>query len=85
MASAALSELSQLSGGAPLVRRERGATEAGKAAAASRARAEAPAAPSRPTRSASDVRSMLSGFQAGVARGRTVDSSPVPQGEGGTQ
>ncbi len=77
MASAALSELSQLSGGAPLVRRERGATEAGKAAAASQARAEAPPAPSRPTRSAADVRSMLSGFQAGVARGRDGENTGV--------
>ena len=72
MASAALSELSQLQG-TPLVRRERGASEAGRFAAASQAAAQTPA-PARPTRSAADVRSMLSGFQAGVTRGRSTEN-----------
>ena len=76
LASEALSELSRLSsyspssvegrgGPAPLVRRQPAATEAAKLP-------EPPAgpAPERRPRSAADVRSMLSGFQSGVTRGR---------------
>jgi hypothetical protein len=77
LASEALSELSRLSsyrpeatvgGGAPaaLARRTRGATPAAEVAAPQQA------VSSRPGRSAAEVRSMLSGFQAGVARGRTA-------------
>lgn len=76
MASQALSELSQLSGSAPLVRRERGATDVGKFVASTPTPNEAPATPARPTRSAADVRSMLSGFQAGVNRGRDREDAP---------
>ncbi len=77
LASEALSELSRLStyrpdatvsttgGGAPtLTRRTRGAT------AAAEVSTPQPVGPARPSRSAAEVRSMLSGFQAGVARGR---------------
>lgn len=82
LASEALSELSRLSSyrpdatvstsgsGAPaLIRRTRGASPAAEVAAPQQAD------PSRPGRSAADVRSMLSGFQAGVTRGR---NTPAP-------
>ena len=89
LASEALSELSRLSsyspssvqgnaGPAPLVRRQPAATEA--------ARLPTPPtgpAPERRQRSAADVRSMLSGFQSGVTRGRAgndtdTDGPPEP-------
>jgi hypothetical protein len=76
LASEALSELSRLSsyspsavegrgGPAPLVRRQPAASEAARLP-------EPPTgpAPERRPRSAADVRSMLSGFQSGVTRGR---------------
>ncbi len=75
LASEALSELSRLSSYRPeatlaegpspaLARRTRGASPAAEVAAPQQA------VSSRPGRSAAEVRSMLSGFQAGVARGR---------------
>lgn len=89
MASIALSELSALSsyrpeGGsapaaaaaAPLARRTRGATAAAEVTQTSAA------VPNRPGRTAADVRSMLSGFQAGVQRGRATDSAPANAGAG---
>jgi hypothetical protein len=76
MASEALSELSALSTYRPetvqaapanLTRRTPQATPAGKLPPPP----EPPVGTARPTRNAADVRSMLSGFQAGVERGRT--------------
>ncbi len=90
MASIALSELSALSSyrpeagnapasgspAAPLTRRTRGATAAAEVTQTSAA------VPNRPGRTAADVRSMLSGFQAGVQRGRATDSAPATAGAG---
>ncbi|HET8614697.1 MAG TPA: nitrate- and nitrite sensing domain-containing protein [Actinomycetales bacterium] len=93
MASEALSELSALStyrpesvtGGskpASLVRRTPAATPA-----AQLAQPQEPQGPRRANRNAADVRSMLSGFRAGVERGRTspgtapgTAASPYPEG-----
>lgn len=79
LASEALTELSRLSAYSPaavdsqppatLTRRTPAATPAAQVATAR------PAAAPRRSRNAADVRSMLSGFQAGVTRGRT---SPDP-------
>lgn len=83
MASEALSELSALStyrpesmtssGAAPasLVRRTPAATPA-----AQLAQPQEPQGPRRANRNAADVRSMLSGFRAGVERGRTSPGAP---------
>ncbi|MGL5857576.1 MAG: nitrate- and nitrite sensing domain-containing protein [Angustibacter sp.] len=81
MASEALSELSALSTYSPesvgatasstLRRRTPGATPAGRLATTP----EEPIGARRGTRNAADVRSMLSGFQAGVQRGRTGDQA----------
>ncbi len=86
MASSALSELSALSsyrpeggaaGGTPLVRRTRGAS------AAAEVTTTQPAVSSRPGRTAAEVRSMLSGFQAGVSRGRASEATaPAAAGAG---
>ncbi len=86
MASNALSELSALSsyrpeggaaGGTPLVRRTRGAS------AAAEVTTTQPAVSSRPGRTAAEVRSMLSGFQAGVSRGRASEATaPAAAGAG---
>jgi hypothetical protein len=83
LASEALAELSMLSSYSPasvetkppstLTRRTPASTPAAQVAPK-----PAPA-PARRARNAADVRSMLSGFQAGVARGRT---SPGDAGEG---
>jgi len=90
LASEALSELSRLSsyspsavqgsagGPAPLVRRQPAATEAARLP-------EPPTgpAPERRHRSAADVRSMLSGFQSGVTRGRAgSDGGPDADSHG---
>jgi signal transduction histidine kinase len=89
MASEALSELSALSSYSPqasagrvaptLQRRTPLATEAGKVTSPGD---EEPLGARRGNRNAADVRSMLSGFQAGVARGRTSPSAgnPLPTG-----
>ncbi|MEO7745484.1 MAG: hypothetical protein ABIV05_04585, partial [Actinomycetota bacterium] len=80
-ASEALSELSALStyrpealptAAANLVRRTPLASAAGKPPAP----AQEPDGPRRGNRNAADVRSMLSGFQAGVERGRTSPGAP---------
>jgi hypothetical protein len=86
MASEALSELSALSTYSPqaveetapasLTRRTPLATEAGQMA--SRPAAEEPLGARRGARNAADVRTMLSGFRAGVERGRT---SPASNGQ----
>ena len=83
MASEALSELSALSTYSPqaveetapasLTRRTPLATEAGQMA--SRPVAEEPLGARRGARNAADVRTMLSGFRAGVERGRTSPAS----------
>lgn len=95
-AAEALSELSRLQAYRPatmatsesgsatpstLVRRQAGATPAGQLPPPK----PQPSAPRR-SRSAADVRSMLSGFQAGVERGRTTgsDSPAEPEGRGPT-
>lgn len=85
LASEALSELSRLSsyspsavegrgGPAPLVRRQPAATEAARIP---------PPAPvvERRQRSAADVRSMLSGFQSGVTRGRAGSGDEGEDGD----
>jgi len=99
LASEALSELSRLStyspsavegrgGPAPLTRRQPAASEAAKIHQPSGP------APERRQRNAADVRSMLSGFQSGVTRGRGEDAEasvpppahdrvPVPAGNPG--
>ncbi|PRY14001.1 sensor histidine kinase [Kineococcus rhizosphaerae] len=64
-------------GSAPLVRRQAGATAAAAKPAPARA-----AAANRQRRAPADVRSMLSGFQAGVSRGRSADAPAAPT-EGG--
>jgi hypothetical protein len=89
MASEALSELSALSTYRPeavtgeakpasLVRRTPAATPAAQIA-----QPEEPQGPRRANRNAADVRSMLSGFRAGVERGRTSPGSttarPYPE------
>jgi hypothetical protein len=81
LASEALTELSRLSAYSPaavetkppatLSRRTPASTPAAQVAPAR------PAAATRRTRNAADVRSMLSGFQAGVERGRTTPSDPT--------
>ena len=87
MASEALSELSALSTYRPealptapanLVRRTPLASGAGQPPAP----AQEPDGQRRGNRTAADVRSMLSGFQAGVERGRT--SPDAPRGTSGT-
>ncbi|MFD0481904.1 nitrate- and nitrite sensing domain-containing protein [Kineococcus sp. GCM10028916] len=65
------------SGSAPLVRRQAGAT----AAAAKPVPARTSAA-NRQRRAPADVRSMLSGFQAGVSRGRTEGDTPTTESGG---
>ena len=66
-------------GSQPLVRRQAGATPAAAKPAPSR-----PAAAARQRRAPADVRSMLSGFQAGVSRGRaSADTGDTPGAEGG--
>jgi hypothetical protein len=62
-----------------LQRRTPLATEAGKVTSPGD---EEPLGARRGNRNAADVRSMLSGFQAGVARGRTSPSAgnPLPTG-----
>ncbi|GAB3461652.1 nitrate- and nitrite sensing domain-containing protein [Kineococcus endophyticus] len=63
-------------GSAPLVRRQAGATAAAAKPAPARAAAN------RQRRAPADVRSMLSGFQAGVSRGRAGDSqADAPAGD----
>ncbi len=101
LASEALSELSRLStyspsavegrsGPAPLTRRQPAASEAAKI------HQPTGPAPERRQRSAADVRSMLSGFQSGVTRGRGEDADasvpppaqsrvPVPSGASGAE
>jgi signal transduction histidine kinase len=70
---------SRATGSAPLVRRQAGAT----AAAAKPVPARTSAA-NRQRRAPADVRSMLSGFQAGVSRGRTEgDASTTENGADG--
>ncbi|PPK93137.1 signal transduction histidine kinase [Kineococcus xinjiangensis] len=65
-------------GSQPLVRRQAGATPAAAKPVAAR-----PAA-ARQRRAPADVRSMLSGFQAGVSRGRaTTEPGDAPTAEGG--
>jgi hypothetical protein len=82
MASEALSELSALSTYRPesmtaasapasLVRRTPQSTPA-----AQLAQPQEPQGPRRANRNAADVRSMLSGFRAGVERGRTSPGAP---------
>ncbi len=91
MASQALSELSRLSsyrpdatvnGGsavpAPLTRRTRGASAAAEVAPVQAA------VPSRPGRTAAEVRSMLSGFQAGVNRGRHTPEAAAQSAAAGS-
>ncbi len=91
MASEALSELSRLSsyrpdatvnGGsaapAPLTRRTRGASAAAEVAPVQAA------VPSRPGRTAAEVRSMLSGFQAGVNRGRHTPEAAAQSASAGS-
>ena len=84
MASEALSELSALSAYRPealqsapagLVRRTPRATAAGQLPPP-----EETVGAGRPNRNAADVRSMLSGFQAGVERGRTSPAAGTPTG-----
>ncbi|MFP5334917.1 MAG: nitrate- and nitrite sensing domain-containing protein [Actinomycetes bacterium] len=80
LASEALTELSRLSAYSPaavdakppatLTRRTPASTPAAQVAE------PRPASAQRRTRNAADVRSMLSGFQAGVARGRTSPTDP---------
>ncbi|MBB2901057.1 signal transduction histidine kinase [Kineococcus radiotolerans] len=65
-------------GSAPLIRRQAGAT----AAAAKPAPVRSTAA-NRQRRAPADVRSMLSGFQAGVSRGRTEGDAPTGSGADG--
>ncbi|GAA0318042.1 sensor histidine kinase [Kineococcus aurantiacus] len=62
-------------GSAPLVRRQAGATAAAAKPAPARAAAN------RQRRAPADVRSMLSGFQAGVSRGRSADVPAAREGE----
>jgi len=88
IASQALSELSALSTYRPetlqaapagLVRRTPQATPAGQLPTPP----QEPSGARRPNRNAADVRSMLSGFQAGVARGRTSpDAVPSTDEDG---
>ncbi|MGI4894221.1 MAG: hypothetical protein ACRYF3_03795, partial [Janthinobacterium lividum] len=66
------------SGSQPLVRRQAGATEAGVKPAPVRVTAAA-----RQRRAPADVRSMLSGFQAGVSRGRAGDNLAELDEDGG--
>ncbi|WP_432563860.1 sensor histidine kinase [Kineococcus sp. SYSU DK003] len=60
-------------GSAPLVRRQAGATAAAAKPAPVRAAAN------RQRRAPADVRSMLSGFQAGVSRGRAGETPAAPE------
>jgi len=63
-------------GAQPLVRRQAGATPAAAAPVPTRSTAA-----SRQRRAPADVRSMLSGFQAGVSRGRSEqDATPATGG-----
>jgi hypothetical protein len=77
--SEALTELSRLSTYRPTVEPQAPATLVRRTPAATSAAAlptsRPPTGGTRRTRDASDVRSMLSGFQAGVERGRTSPSS----------
>jgi hypothetical protein len=91
MASEALSELSSLSSYSPqtveqaaplsLTRRTPLATPAGQAGQAAQQAPEEPLGARRGSRNAADVRTMLSGFRAGVERGRTSPGSSVPLGD----
>ncbi|MGN6611087.1 MAG: nitrate- and nitrite sensing domain-containing protein, partial [Angustibacter sp.] len=87
MASEALSELSALSSYSPqaveaaaptsLTRRTPLATPAGQMA--TRQQPEEPIGARRSARNAADVRTMLSGFRAGVERGRTSPAASAPE------